>query len=129
MPTIKKYTSADEAALFSLMQNEGSEWESYWGNENRDKYKTALKNSIVYTAYKGNILCGYCRCRDDGGYGIYIYDLLVDIKYRGSNIGRKLIEQVYNDYPDDAVYVMSDVDIYYEKQGFKREGSIFEIRF
>jgi hypothetical protein len=34
---------------------------------------------------------------------------------------------IYKDYPDRIVYVMSDLDGYYEKQGFVREGSVFEV--
>jgi len=38
------------------------------------------------------------------------------------------MECISKDYPDQNVYVMSDVDEYYEKQGFRREGSIFEVK-
>ncbi len=126
MITIKHYGMDDESALFALMKKEGFEWKSYWGEENRAKYRIALGNSIVYVAYEGDILCGYCRCRDDDGYGIYVYDLLVDKAHRGKQIGRQLMTQVRIDFPKDTVYVMSDVDEYYEKQGFQRAGSIFE---
>lgn len=127
MISIKRYTGDDEVALFALMKNEGTEWESYWGEENRSKYKMALESSIVHVAYVNDILCGYCRCRDDDGYGVYIYDLLVDKHHRGKQIGRQLMTQVCTDFSKDTVYVMSDVDEYYEKQGFRREGSIFEV--
>jgi len=30
-------------------------------------------------------------------------------------------------WPDHKIYVMSDVDEYYEKQGYRREGSIYEV--
>jgi len=47
--------------------------------------------------------------------------------YRGKEIGKKLLECLQQDYPDQVVYVMSDVDGYYEKVGYKRIGSIFEV--
>ncbi len=124
---IRRYTTEDETALFALMKNEGAEWEDYWGEENHSKYITALKHSITYVAVENNSLCGYCRCRDDDGYGIYVYDLLVDKAYRGKQIGRQLMARVCTDFSDDTVYVMSDVDGYYEKQDFTRAGSIFEV--
>lgn len=34
---------------------------------------------------------------------------------------------VTQQYPEQTVYVMSDVDDYYIKQGFRREGSVFEV--
>ena len=124
---IKRYTKNDESALFELLKNEGEEWECYYGERQRDKYKTALESSITYLAYEADVLCGYCRCRNDDGFGVYIYDLLVDKKYRGKSFGRLLMEKVYADFPEDTIYVMSDVDKYYEKQGYRREGSIFKV--
>ncbi len=128
MITVRRYGEDDEPALFALLEKEGEEWKSYWGAENRDRYREALGSCIVYAAFEGGVLCGYCRCRDDNGYGIYVYDLLVDQKHRGRRIGRRLMEQVRADFPDDTVYVMSDVDEYYEKQGYPRIGSVFEVR-
>jgi ribosomal protein S18 acetylase RimI-like enzyme len=124
---IKIYSEADEAALFDMMRGEGDEWASYYGDEVKEKYRKALKNSISYVAYENEVLCGYVRCRDDDGYGVYIYDLLVKKAYRGRAIGRKLMEEVCADYPEEIVYVMSDVDEYYKKQGYRRIGSIFVV--
>lgn len=38
------------------------------------------------------------------------------------------MERVCQDFPDQPVYVMSDVDSYYEKLGYIREGSIFRVK-
>ncbi len=123
MLEIKRYNKIDDAVnLYKLIKNEGNEWIDYWGSE---KYKRALDNSIVYVAYDGDVLCGYVRCKDDDGFGIYIYDLLVDKSHRGNKYGFMLMQKICDTFPDNTVYVMSDVDLYYEKQGFKREGSIF----
>lgn len=125
---IRIYSEADEAQLFDMMRNEGDEWECYFGETVIEKYKKALDNSLTYVAYENDVLCGYIRCRDDDGFGIYIYDLLVKQPYRGHGFGKKLMEKVCADYPEDIVYVMSDVDEYYEKLGYRREGSIFEVQ-
>jgi hypothetical protein len=37
-------------------------------------------------------------------------------------------KKVCQDFPNQPVYVMSDVDPYYEKLGYRREGSIFEVK-
>lgn len=118
----------DEEKLMSLIKNEGEEWSCYWADEFSEKYKAALSNSITYVAYEGDTLCGYSRSLDDCGFYIYVCDLLVTPKYRGKNIGKKLMECIYKDYPEQIVFVMSDVDDYYKRQGFKREGSIFEVQ-
>jgi len=38
------------------------------------------------------------------------------------------MEYILDDFPEQKLYVMSDVDAYYEKQNHKREGSIFEVK-
>lgn len=125
---IRAYSKIDDVQLFDMMKEEGAEWECYYKTAMSEKYKQALSSSITYVAYEGTNLCGFVRCRDDNGFGIYIYDLLVRKSHRGHNIGRKLIDFVCKEYPEDTVYVMSDVDQYYEKQGYRREGSIFEVQ-
>lgn len=122
---IRRYTPNDESTLFTLIEREGDEWKDYWQGQGRIKYQKALANSITYILYEGEELCGYARCRDDDGYGVYVYDLLVDKSYRGKEYGKLLMEQVYRDFPDDTVYVMSDVDPYYTKLGYPKEGTIF----
>ena len=92
-----------------------------------DKYKVALERSITYVAYKDDVLCGYSRSLEDFGTYIYICDLLVKPDCRGEETGRKLMECIHLDYPKHIVYVMSGVDGYYEKLGYKRVGSIFEL--
>jgi GNAT superfamily N-acetyltransferase len=124
---IRRYGRKDEARLFEMLAEEGDEWGDYHRSENRPRYKKALRSSIVYVAYDGGTLCGYARCRGDDGYGVYIYDLLVRRAYRGRQTGRQLMERVCRDFPDEPVYVMSDIDAYYEKLGYEREGSIFVV--
>jgi ribosomal protein S18 acetylase RimI-like enzyme len=124
---IRKYTDKDEAQLFNMLRSEGEEWIDYHGEKTRNNYKKALGNSMVYVAFKDNVLCGYTRCKYDDGFGIYVYDLLVSKEYRGNNIGRSLVEKICADYPEDTIYVMSDVDGYYQKLGYSRVGSVFMV--
>jgi ribosomal protein S18 acetylase RimI-like enzyme len=125
---IRKYTKNDESLLFDLIVDEGDEWMDYHSPNGRKKYRKAIASSIVYIALKNNELCGYVRCKDDGGFGIYIYDLLVKKCHRGKQLGRKLMEKVSKDYPSQTVYVMSDVDAYYKKLGYEKAGSIFVVK-
>ncbi|WFF71873.1 GNAT family N-acetyltransferase [Proteiniclasticum sp. QWL-01] len=125
---IKKYSKADETLLFDLLIDEGDDWIEYHGAAGRSKYVKALESSITYIAYHENLVCGYARCREDNGFGVYVYDLLVRKTRRGRQIGKSLMERVCQDFPEQPVYVMSDVDMYYEKLGYRREGSIFEVK-
>jgi len=125
---IKRYSTMDEIPLFDMFREEGDDWIDYHGAKGYDKYLKALESSITYLAYEDSLLCGYTRCREDDGFGVYVYDLLVRKTYRGKQIGKMLMEQACKDFPDQPVYVMSDVDLYYEKLGYRREGSIFEVK-
>jgi ribosomal protein S18 acetylase RimI-like enzyme len=83
---IKKYSKADESLLFDLLVDEGDEWSDYHGVDGRDKYIKALESSITYIAWDETLVCGYLRCREDDGFGVYIYDLLVRKTHRGRQI-------------------------------------------
>jgi hypothetical protein len=88
---IRQYSKADETLLFDLLIDEGDDWIDYHGPVGRSKYIKALESSITYIAYDENLVCGYARCREDDGFGVYIYDLLVRKTHRGKQIrGRKL---------------------------------------
>lgn len=126
--TIRRYEANDESALFALLQREGEEWKGYWQGTGREKYKKALDNSIPYLLFEDKELCGYARCRDDDGYGVYVYDLLVDKSHRGKEYGRLLMEQVCRDFPGDQVYVLGDNYPYYEKLGYAVEGTIYIVK-
>jgi len=124
---IRRYIKDDEDALMRMIEAEGDAWECYFAADVAEKYKSLLANSITYVAHEEDILCGYSRSINDGDFYIYICDLLVTKRFRGHNIGRKLIECVCKDNPRQTVFVMSDVDEYYKKQGYRREGSIFKV--
>jgi len=81
----------------------------------------------VYVYLEEDDLIAYIRCKEDSGFGVYVYDLLVRQDKRGNQIGKKLIEYVKDEYKNQSIYIMSDVDSYYEKCGYKKIGSIFEV--
>lgn len=117
----------DEERLMKMIEDEGEEWACYSAGHFSEQYRAALESSITYVAYEGGTLCGYARSLEDCGFYVYVCDLLVMPKYRGKSIGRKLTQRICADYPEHKVYVMSDVDEYYQKQGYRREGSVFEV--
>jgi len=125
---VRKYSKADEDELFDMIRNEGPDWKDYWGPEGIERYKEVLAESAVFVAYDGDGLCGYARCRRDGAFGVYIYDLLVTGAKRGNNTGRALMDKICSSFPGETVYAMSDVDGYYKKQGYREEGRIFMVR-
>ena len=126
---IRKYAHEDEKQLLALIEREGEEWKDYWQGKGKAKYQKALASSIVYLLFEDGFLCGYARCRDDDGFGVYVYDLLVDKNHRGHEYGRLLMEKVCHDFPSDIVYVMGDVYPYYEDNlGYEIEGKIYKVK-
>ncbi|NND77415.1 MAG: GNAT family N-acetyltransferase [Flavobacteriales bacterium] len=113
----------DYHKLLELISSEGDEWKSYL----EPRYKSNLEHSTTLVAFVNDQLCGYSRALEDKGYFIWVLDLLVHKDYRGHSIGKKLMDQMRIDFPGHDVYVMSDVDEYYAKMGFKKEGSIFKV--
>lgn len=125
---IRKYTKQDEKALMALITQEGEEWACYYDDEHQEAYKKNLSQSIVHLAVINDKIVGYVRALEDYGFYIYVCDLLVSKSYRGQDIGRKLMESLYLDYPSLTVFVMSDTDEYYKKLGYHQEGHIFEVK-
>ena len=94
----------------------------------KEDYMKALDESIVYLAYEESLCIGYIRVKKDCSFGVYVYDLLVRKSHRGHKYGKKLLEHVIQSFPDQHIYVMSDEDTYYQQLGYKRIGSIFEVK-
>jgi len=125
---IRKYEKADEDNVMRIIELEGEDWKDYSAPEAQEKYRKALGNSITYVAVENGEICGYSRSINDNDYYIYVFDLLVTPKHRGKNLGRQLMECIYKDYPSIMdVFVTSDVDEYYKKQGYVKEGTVFKV--
>ena len=93
----------------------------------RENYAERLKNSITYVCYSQLGFCGYIRAIVDNGMAFYISELFVKPECRNQKIGQKLIEKVKESNFSLTVYALSDEDRYYEKKGYKKIGSVFEI--
>ena len=117
----------DQKKLHEIMLLEGDEWSDYSSDAGFALYGPALKTSITYVARDGDKLCGYSRSINDNGLSLYVLDLLVKPVYRGQGLGRQLMECLFDDYPGMTVYVTSDVDPYYSKLGYRREGTVFQV--
>ena len=123
---MRTYQKEDQDAIMRLIESEGSDWSDYYQGDGRIQYLYALLHSITLVIPEGDEIIGYLRAKDDFGFGIYVYDLLVSKQKRGQGYGAMLISHLMDCYPGQTVYVMSDVDPYYEKLGYERIGSIFQ---
>lgn len=103
------------------------DWDMFTRDTAIDAYKKALGNDVTYVCHSGSDFCGYVRALLDPGFALYISELFVVPEWRNRNIGHALLEQFRADFPDLTVYALSDEDLYYEKKGYQKIGSVFQL--
>lgn len=123
---IYRYNREHENDLLSAIR-EDPNWDMFTNDAAAEKYRNRLLESITYVAYEGKIFSGYLRALLDDGFAIYISELFVVPEMRSRKIGRTLISRLKSDFGNLTVYALSDEDIYYEKLGYNKAGSVFEI--
>lgn len=124
---ILRYTLDHEEAVLSAI-GQDPDWDIFANDDAIDNYRKSLSESITYVCYDNGDFCGYLRALLDDGFAIYISELYVVPEWRNRMIGRSLIVQVKKDFDSLTVYALSDEDAYYEKLGYEKIGSVFEIR-
>ena len=123
MSNILKYQKEHELELIALLEKE-PDWSSFVSAQAVDTFKEALLDSETFLCEDEDNICGYLRALVDG-FGIYISELYVAPQYRGNGYGSELLAKVKQEHPNQDVYVLSDEDVYYEKLGYQRVGSVF----
>lgn len=123
---ILPYTPAHEADLLAAIQAE-PDWDMFTRGAARDAYRRRLAESLTYVCYTDGAFCGYLRALLDEGFAVYISELYVVPAWRSRGVGRSLIERVREDFGRLTVYALSDEDAYYERLGYTRIGSVFEV--
>ena len=98
---------------------------TYWA-ENRDSevIRKSIDNSIVFGVYKDDSLIGMARVISDFATTFYIADVIIDEKYRGNGLGKKLISTIMSDDRFSSLFgilVTRDAHGLYEHFGFKRD--------
>ena len=125
MSNIKRYEKKHEADLLALLKAE-PDWNSFTGEGTMETFKDALLNSETYICESQGEVCGYLRALVDG-FGIYVSELYIGPQYRNNGYGKELLGRLKQAHPKQDVYVLSDEDLYYEKLGCKRIGSVFQL--
>ena len=102
---------------------------SYWAAErNPEVIKKSIENSIVFGVYEKDSqsekLVGMARVITDFATTFYIADVIVDEKYRGKGIGKKLISTIVSDNRFSnllGLLVTRDAHGLYEQFGFVKD--------
>lgn len=98
---------------------------TYWA-ENRDSevIRKSIDNSIVFGVYNDDNLIGMARVISDFATTFYLADVIIDEKYRGNGLGKKLISTIMSDERFSSLFgilVTRDAHGLYEHFGFKRD--------
>lgn len=98
---------------------------TYWA-EYRDPevIRKSIENSIVFGVYNEDSLIGMARVISDFATTFYIADVIIDEKYRGNGLGKKLISTIMSDERFSSllgILVTRDAHGLYEHFGFKRD--------
>jgi len=102
---------------------------SYWAAErNPEVIKKSIENSIVFGVYekdnKIEKLIGMTRIITDFATTFYLADVIIDEKYRGKGIGKKLISTIVSDNRFSSllgILVTRDAHGLYEHFGFVKD--------
>jgi GNAT superfamily N-acetyltransferase len=84
----------------------------------------SIENSIVFGVYDEDSLIGMARVVTDFATTFYLADVVIDEKYRGNGIGKKLISTIVSDKRFSSllgILVTKDAHGLYEHFGFKRD--------
>lgn len=125
MGRILKYEKQHELELILLLKDE-PDWNSFTSDQTIEKFKAVLLTSETFIYEYNNKVCGYIRALVDE-FGIYISEIYVAPSYRNHGYGKELLKRLKEEHLDQEIYVLSDEDLYYQKLGLKRIGSIFKL--
>ncbi|WP_219838167.1 GNAT family N-acetyltransferase [Paenibacillus sp. R14(2021)] len=121
---------SDDKALLKIDAICGFLSRSYWANQR--PVETILKsiaNSECFGIYDGDRQVGFARIVTDGATVYYLCDVYVDEAYRGTGVGKKLIEIITEHY-EGMLGLLGTRDAHglYEKYGFTRNAERFMLR-
>ena len=123
---ITRYKPEHEDDVLAAISKDPN-WDMFTNDDIIDIYRKLLKDTITYVCYNNNEFCGYVRALLDSDFAVYISELYVRPKWRNNKIGQSLIEKVKIGFSNLTVYALSDEDVYYEKKGYKKIGSLFQL--
>ena len=97
---------------------------SYWASRRpKAVIEKSISNSLCFSLYKENIQIGFARIVTDYATFAYLCDVIIEENYRGTGIGRWLINTVIT-HPDisplrSILIITKDAHELYRKLGFK----------
>ena len=118
---------SDDKSKFPIEQAIELLHTSYWAaTRDPEVIRKSIENSIVFGVYSEdtNALIGMARVITDFATTFYLADVIIDEKYRGQGIGKKLLSTIMSDNRFSSllgILVTRDAHGLYEHFGFKRD--------
>ncbi|WP_374992074.1 GNAT family N-acetyltransferase [Paenibacillus sp. LHD-38] len=103
---------------------------SYWANQRSvETIVKSINHSVTYGVYHGDKQIGYARAVTDWATVYYLCDVFIDEEYRGTGVGKKLIQLITEEY-EGILGLLGTLDAHglYEKYGFKHNAERFMVR-
>jgi len=102
---------------------------SYWANRRpKEIIVKSIDNSICYGVYCDDEQIGFGRIVTDYATSYYICDVILDEKYRGKGLGKKLVECMveFEDlYKCTGILATKDAHGLYQQYGFIKDDKTF----
>lgn len=105
----------------------------YWANKRpKEVIAKSIDNSICFGVYSDEGQIGFGRIITDYVTTYYICDVVIDEKYRGKGLGKKLIECMtgFEDFGNiTGILATKDAHELYKQYGFVKDEKTFMRRF
>jgi GNAT superfamily N-acetyltransferase len=102
---------------------------SFWANKRpKEVIAKSIENSICYGVYSYDKQIGFGRVVTDYSTTYYICDIIIDEKYRGKGLGKKLIECIlkFEDLNNKiGILATKDAHGLYQQYGFIKDDKTF----
>lgn len=117
-----QYKISNDKSILSIVKVCKLLSKSYWANErSRDVIIKSIENSLCYGVYLNENQIGFGRVITDYSTTFYICDVILEEKYRGIGLGKKLIECMmqFDDFSDSyGILATRDAHGLYQQYGF-----------
>lgn len=126
-----KFKIADESMtenILDLLYNTFDEYVSHLPD--RQYLLNLIKSKLVFLAFKEDNIVGIICLENVGNNGKYLYQIMVDKKFRGQGIAKKLASYAFEKYQGNALFIswvesnnVNSMKLHHEL-GFKEDGLV-----